>query len=199
MRTRTSVLLVLTGLLSFSADFAPVRDLTFEERVAAQRAIERVYYAHQIGTTQPFEEAVPREVLEKKVRTYLKQSAALEQFWHAPITAEALQRELQRMARNTRFPERLQEVYSALGNDPFLVEECFVRPVLADRFSRSFFESDARIHGPAGSEADQSPGALKERRWDTRSNPLIWDAWWAESASKFAESSVHAVAGSVKD
>src|SRR6266849_5681129 len=49
---------------------ASARDLTFEERVKAQEAIERVYYSHQIGATKGFEEAVPRAVLEKKVRTY---------------------------------------------------------------------------------------------------------------------------------
>src|SRR5437867_13033778 len=36
------------------------RSLTFEDRVAAQEAIERVYYSHQIGATLSFEEAVPR-------------------------------------------------------------------------------------------------------------------------------------------
>ena len=67
------------------------RDLTFEERVRAQEAIDHVYYSHQIGATRPFEEAVPRELLERKVRRYLKQSAALEELWHTPITQEALQ------------------------------------------------------------------------------------------------------------
>jgi len=36
------------------------RDLTFQERVAAQEAIERVYYSHQIGVTLPFQEVFPR-------------------------------------------------------------------------------------------------------------------------------------------
>jgi len=38
-------------------------------RVQAQEAIERVYYSHQIGAKRPFEQAVPRSVLEEKVRT----------------------------------------------------------------------------------------------------------------------------------
>jgi|GEM_PF-5509332 hypothetical protein len=38
-------------------------DLNFEDRVRAQEAIERVYYAHQIGATLPFEQAVPRTLL----------------------------------------------------------------------------------------------------------------------------------------
>ena len=69
-----AVLLVPTT----SARSAQPRQLTFEDRVRAQEAIERVYYSHLICATMPFEKAVPREVLEKKVRTYLKQSLALE-------------------------------------------------------------------------------------------------------------------------
>jgi sirohydrochlorin ferrochelatase len=39
------------------------RDLSFEERVKAQEAIERVYYSHQIGTSRSFAEAVPRDLV----------------------------------------------------------------------------------------------------------------------------------------
>src|SRR5437667_6972079 len=83
------------------------RDLTFEDRVKAQEAIERVYYLHQIGATRPFEEAVPRELLERKVRSYLKGAELLDLFWHTPVTAESLRQELQRIARGTRMPNRL--------------------------------------------------------------------------------------------
>jgi len=93
------------------------RSLTFEERVEAQEAIERVYYSHQIGVTRPFEEAVPREVLEKKVRTYLKQSLDLAELWDTPITAERLLEEWRRIANTSSLPERLREIYAALGHD----------------------------------------------------------------------------------
>src|SRR5437667_7716777 len=83
------------------------RDLTFEDRVKAQEAIERVYYSHQIGARKPFEQAVPRSVLEKKVRVYLKQSVALERFWHTPVTDEMLRKEMDRMARGSEMPDRL--------------------------------------------------------------------------------------------
>ena len=59
-----AALAILVGTLSTPA---LARDLSFEDRVRAQEAIERVYYAHQIGATKPFEQAVPRDVLEKKV------------------------------------------------------------------------------------------------------------------------------------
>ncbi len=130
------------------------RELTFEERVRAQEAIDRLYYSHQIGVSRPFEEAVPRAILEKRVRTYLKQSAALEAFWKTPITGLALQKELERIASNSRFPERLEEIYDALGRDELLIRECLARPILADRLSRNFFAMDNRVHPAAREEAE---------------------------------------------
>jgi hypothetical protein len=133
--------------------------LTFEDRVRAQEIIERVYYSHQIGTTKPFEEAVPREVIEAKVRRYLKLSVALEKFWNAPVTAEMLDGETKRLAQRTRMPERLKEVYEALGNDSVLFEECYARQVLVDRLARDFFASDKTIHAAARAETE----ALREQ------------------------------------
>src|SRR5882672_1758965 len=115
------------------------RTLTFEDRVNAQAAVERVYYAHQIGTTVPFDEAVPRSVLENKVHKYLDESAALGAYWKTAVTDEMLQRELERMANGTRMPERLRELYAALGNDPFLIKECLARATLVDRLARDAF------------------------------------------------------------
>src|SRR5262245_48050023 len=109
---------------------SPGRTLTFEDRVRAQEAIERIYYAHQIGATLPFEQAVPRAFLEEKVRTYLKLSLALETYWDTPVTAEALQAELERIAKNTRFPDRLIEIHEALGNDALLIQETVCRATL---------------------------------------------------------------------
>ncbi len=131
------------------------RDLTFRDRVEAQRAIERVYYSHQTGATIPFEEAVPDSVLERKVRTYLKQSVALEKYWKTPITASMLDAEIDRMRSTTRMPERLNELYAALNNDRLLIRECLARPVLAGRLLRSFYASDGRLHAEARQRAEQ--------------------------------------------
>src|SRR5882672_8701004 len=79
-----------------SSGLATARTLSFADRVRAQEAIERLSYRHQIGATKPFEEAVPRAVVEAKVRRYLEESAALEAYWKTPITDEALQREIER-------------------------------------------------------------------------------------------------------
>ena len=139
---RILFILALLAVVFLPGEAGPARRLSLQERIDAQRAIDRVYHAHQIGADRPFDQAVPLAASEHKVRTYLKQSAALEAIWNVPVTAEALQAELERIARNTRFPHRLRDVYGALNQDPLLVLECFVRPVLVDRLARSFFSHD---------------------------------------------------------
>ncbi len=150
-----AVLLITSGVA-----LANTRQIGFDERVRAQEAIERVYYSHQIAAADPFEDAVPRGVLDGKVRTYLQQSAALEKFWNTTISAEALQGELERIVRDTRFSDRLERLFGALGNDSVLIQETFVRQVLAERLSRSFFGADRRIHQPARLRAERLREAL---------------------------------------
>jgi N-acetylneuraminic acid mutarotase len=130
------------------------RALTFADRVRAQEAIERLYYRHQIGATKPFEEAVSRAAIEAKVRRYLEESIALETLWKTPITDDALQRELERMAGGTRMPERLREIYAALGDDLFLIKECVARATLADRLTHNFYAYDPRFHSAARKAVD---------------------------------------------
>src|SRR5246127_5404943 len=91
------------------------RTLTFAERVVYQRAIEDVYWRHRIWPKEnpdpkPSLDAVMSlPQLEKKVEGYLRDSLVLEDSWQRPITAEQLQTEMDRMARDTKQPEVLQE------------------------------------------------------------------------------------------
>jgi len=138
---------MLSGtLLAFFRSEAPSkvfpRTLTFAERVAYQRAIEDVYWRHRIWPRNRGERPDPKPSLdavmsqaqlEKKVGDYLRKSQAPEDYWHQPITAEQLQAEMHRMAKNTEQTDVLRELFEALGNDPFLVAECLARPVLAQR------------------------------------------------------------------
>ena len=71
--------------------------------------------------------------LENKVAGYLRDSLALEDYWQKPITAEQLQAEMDRMARDTKQSEVLRELFEALGNDPAVIAECLARPTLAER------------------------------------------------------------------
>lgn len=166
-RSRFSGAAIVAAAL-FTAD-ASARSLSFDERVTAQSVVERVYYSHQLGATEPFEKAVPRAVLERKVRQSLKKSQALDDLWKTPITGEMLAAELDRIVASTRLPDRLLEVYGALGDDPFLLAECVARPALVDRLARRFFAADERFAG------------------------ATWEQFWAEHEASFDEGRVRAV------
>jgi hypothetical protein len=132
---------------------ASQRTLSFEERVSYQRAIEEVYWRHRIW---PKERPDPKPSLaalmsqaqlEKKVADYLRNSQALDDYWQRPITAEQLQAEMDRMAKHTKQPEVLRELFEALGNDPFVIAECLGRPALSERLVTNWYAYDQRIHG----------------------------------------------------
>jgi N-acetylneuraminic acid mutarotase len=129
------------------------RTLTVEERVSYQRAIEEVYWRHRIWPKErqdpkPSLDAVMSQAqLKKKVTDYLRKSQALEDYWQRPITAEQLQAEMDRMTKHTKQPEVLQELFEALGNDPFVIAECLARPSLAERLLTNWYAFDQRIHG----------------------------------------------------
>ena len=93
-------------------------------------------------------------MLERKVRHYLRESQALEDFWQRPIAAEQLQAELDRMARDTKQPAVLRELFAALGNDPFVIAECLARPALAERLLSNWYAYDQRIHGELKQRAE---------------------------------------------
>src|SRR6266550_1428070 len=136
-------LLVTRALPAFLRSEAPAnlpqRTLSFAERVAYQHAIEDVYWRHRIWPKErpdpkpSLDAVISQAQLEKKVAAYLRKSQALEDYWQRPITAKQLQAEMERMASHTRQPEVLQELFEALGDDPFIIAECLARPTLAER------------------------------------------------------------------
>jgi N-acetylneuraminic acid mutarotase len=161
-RAATAGLTSSGELLALSQD-APgraQRTLTFEERVSYQRAIEEVYWRHRIWPKEnsnpkpSFDAMMSQAQLEKKVKDYLRNSQALEDYWQRPITTEQLQAELDRIARHTKQPEVLQELFEALGNDPFVIAECLARPALAERLLTSWYAYDHQIHGDLKQRAE---------------------------------------------
>ena len=128
------------------------RTLTFAERVAYQRAIEDVYWRHRIWPKEnpdpkPALDAVMSQAqLENKVAGYLRDSLMLQEHWQQPITAEQLQAEMDRMARDTKQPEVLRELFEALGNDPAVIAECLARPILAERLIAAFVGASQTRH-----------------------------------------------------
>src|SRR6266480_2617293 len=159
---------VLSGaLLAFfrpeTSSTASQKTLTFAQRVVYQRAIEDVYWRHRIwprnGGDRPdpkpsLDAVMSQAQLEKKVQDYLRKSQALEDYWQRPITGEQLQGEMDRMAQHTKQPEVLQELFEALGNDPFVIAECLARPALAERLVTNWYAYDQRIHGDLKQRAE---------------------------------------------
>ncbi|GEM_PF-1332471 len=166
--------------------------LTFEDRVAAQRAIEEVYWRHRLwpkDNPQPkpaLEAVMPESAIRAKVEGYLRQSNALAHYWQRPITGEQLQAEMERMARQTKQPEALRELWAALGDDPLLIAECLARPALTERLSREWYTSDERFHGALKQQAGL---VLDQLRTGGRPQPTSGkyrEVEWRSAESEFA-------------
>jgi N-acetylneuraminic acid mutarotase len=165
------------------------RTLTFAERVAYQRAIEDVYWRHRIwpkerADAKPSLDAVMSHAqLEKKVTDYLRNSQALEDYWQRPVTAEQLQAEMERMAKHTRQPEMLRELFESLGNDPFVIAECLARPVLSEQLVTSSYGYDQRFHGMAGPLVAAASASYTFPIMSDGPNGCIDDTWTATSTT----------------
>ncbi|MBA3914156.1 MAG: hypothetical protein H0X25_09990 [Acidobacteriales bacterium] len=167
-----SFLLLLTYMLlcGLAASAQPSRVLDIGARTAGQRDIEQVYWQHRIWpeqntTPKPALEArITSEQLQQKAEHGLRLSRALEAVWHAPITGSQLQAEMNRMARDSRRPDMLRDLFAALDDDPMLVAEVLARPALAERLARNFYEHDQRFNA----------------------RQVGFDAWWSKQSSSFA-------------
>lgn len=192
--------------------------LSFQQRVHYQRAIEEVYWKHTLWPEQnrapkpSLDQMISPEQIQAKVEDYLRKSNALEETWQRPITAAQLQSEMDRMARNTKMPGVLRELFSALDNDPLVIAECLARPALADRLIRNWYAYDSRFHGTLKERAEGElqrfgsvqvmrnlSGQYTETEWVRRSNhdeeppagPVIqlaldeWNDWTKRLAARF--------------
>src|SRR5436305_4644246 len=112
------------GLLAFFHPEVPTKSshpaaagLTFVERVAYQRAIEQIYWHHRIwpksnaNAKPPLDTVMSHAEIEKKVDDYRRDSQALEDHWQRPLGTEQLQAEIDRMAKHTKQPEVLRELF----------------------------------------------------------------------------------------
>jgi len=144
---------------------ANARDLTFDERVQAQKAIEEVYWGHRIWPKEnpapkPTLDAVmPESAIRAKVEDYLAKSNALERLWKHTVKGDQLQAEMDRMAKQTTDGETLRDLFHALGDDPSLVAETLARQTLVDRLIRNWYASDTRLHGELKAKVEAAVGA----------------------------------------
>ncbi|HEX4823296.1 MAG TPA: kelch repeat-containing protein [Candidatus Polarisedimenticolaceae bacterium] len=140
-RGLASLLVVASlGAASFAA-LSPATD----DRVAARRAVEQVYWNHRLWPddnpqAKPmFDQVVPDSAVRARVEETWRKAAALEVLSGRPVTPAMLQVELDRMARSTRAPLVLREIFDALGNDPARIVDAVVRPALTERLLREAY------------------------------------------------------------
>jgi hypothetical protein len=119
------------------------KPLTFEQRVADQRAIEEVRWRHREWPANnplpkpSLSQVLPEAAVREKVNDALRMSNALELLWHEKLTGERLQAEINRMVGSTKQPQILSELFAALGNDPHRIAESLARPLLTARLLRN--------------------------------------------------------------
>src|SRR5215471_12151818 len=127
----------------------PQRDTRVEARVA----IEQVRHRHRLWpSSNPAPKValsvgalVPR--LAAAIDDDDRKVTALSRLYGITLTGAALQAELHRMARDSRDPDRLAEMWRALRNDPARIADALARPLLADRMLRERFAADPASAG----------------------------------------------------
>jgi hypothetical protein len=92
-------------------------DLTLDDRLSCQAAIETVYWDHRLWPAEnpdpkpAYDEVVSQEDVRAKVEDTLRRSNALAGVWSQEITGTMLQAEIERMAVQTQQPEILAELW----------------------------------------------------------------------------------------
>jgi N-acetylneuraminic acid mutarotase len=172
--------LLLFILCSFNLHAA---GLSFEDRIAGQKAIESVYWKHRLWPAENknpkpgFEEAVSGDLILSKVDDALRKSGALEEMWKRPLLASQLQAEMDRIVKETKDPRMLQDLFDALGNNPERIAECLARPILADRLIRNWYAYDQRFHGELRSRVEKeisTANSLNLRSLSGEYHEMIW-------------------------
>jgi len=155
---RICSLLVACLLAATSAQAAAT--LSFEQRLACQATLEGIRWAETIWPAQnPDPKPDRRRVLSDaqlrdKVEDQLRQEAVLAEDYGQRIDAASLQRELDRMAAQSRAPDRLAKRFEALGNSPALIAECLARPHLVQQRLRAAYADDPGQHGALRRKAE---------------------------------------------
>lgn len=108
------------------------------------------------GPKPPRAEVIPDASIRDKVVDQLRREQALFGRYGERIDTAALQAELDRMARATRAPDQLRDLYAALGNDAQTVADCLARPTLVSRRLRARFGTDDALHGDVRAQAQRA-------------------------------------------
>ena len=138
------------------------------ELVDERLAVERVYYAKQVGAKAPFEQAVPRSVIEKRVQQELLKERVLKNVYRLEITPKLVAEEVARIERSTMAGGMLAEIKLALANNPERFARTVAKPLVVDRVLRARFDADATQQAGKRAEAEKLRAQLLAAKPDER-------------------------------
>lgn len=143
---------ILGGVLAAHGALATgTAKLDINARVDCEERIQRVHWEHRIHSADDDQRGFrfDRDTTRSRIYDQIKRARLLDAQWQHPLTAVAIQAEYARVERDSRDRATLHDMYEALGNDPVLIGECLLRPLLAERLSRQWYEADRAIHAQA--------------------------------------------------
>jgi hypothetical protein len=123
-------------------------------------AVERVYYAKQAGAKEPFEKAVPRSAIEKRVQQEVLKERVLQRVYGLSVSPDQVQAEVERIRRSSLNPQMLREIQEALANSPARFADVVAKPLVVDRVLRARFEADAAPQNAKRQAAETLRGQL---------------------------------------
>ena len=175
-RQSSIALAFIAGLLGFAS---PAFAAPAGELVDDRLAVERVYYAKQVGAKAPFEQAVTRSVIERRVQQELLKERVLKNIYRLEITPKLVAEEVARIERSTMAGDMLAQIKLSLANNPERFARSVAKPLVVDRVLRARFEADATQQAGKRAEAEalrtqllaakaEERGALLKSRIDVR-------------------------------
>ncbi len=138
--------------------------MSLEQRVICQTKIENTRWSHSVWPKENTQEKPQRSMIisdsqiRNKVERNMRMESALESLYGVIMDETKMQRELNRMARETRAPDRLQELFNILGNDPTVTAECLALPALVESLIQKKYESDPQLHAELFIKAQRAIG-----------------------------------------
>lgn len=140
-----------------------------------------------------FKTVVNEDQIYNQVVTSLQKQTLLAKQFGIELNKEMLQGELDRMARDTKDPKRLKELYASLDNNPTSITECVARPNLVNRLLRKQFSYSQVIHGELDRQAQYELSRYQQSQNMSNSNADIYTIDYViESDTKGASASATA-------
>jgi hypothetical protein len=164
----------ILAAIAFATALQPARADDFTAQCADRAAIERVYHSHRLGTKQPFEQVMPRDLIERVVRQDQHKEAVLRKVYGVEITPAMVAAEVERINTTTRAPEVLAEIKSALGDDAARFASAMARPIIVERELRRRFDNDDKLHAAQRRAAEQARETLIAKKTVKDMHEVTW-------------------------